>query len=135
MHHHIGETLCVDGELEKRIKAVGFRWVSVNHSNEARLTIYAIKRPLNTVAHKTARRKQAYPVVIEHLCLFDLNTKRPVAPTRCIASAFALIDLIKQTNKETYEQLVERDEFKHHLESMKKVEESLTEEYKKMGIS
>jgi hypothetical protein len=64
VHHKIGETLSVDVELERRLKAVGFRWVSVNHANETRLTIYSIKRPLNTMAHKTARRKQAYPVVI-----------------------------------------------------------------------
>jgi hypothetical protein len=54
----------VDSDLERKLKAVGFRWVSVNHTNEIRMTIYSIKRPLNTIAHKTARRKQAYPVVI-----------------------------------------------------------------------
>jgi len=36
------------------------------------MTIFAIKRPLDTVAHKTARRKQAYPVIIEHLTVFSL---------------------------------------------------------------
>ena len=53
----------MDPDLERKIKSIGFRWVSVNHSNENRLTIYSIKRPLNTIAHKTARRKQAYPIV------------------------------------------------------------------------
>ena len=102
--------------------------MSVNHSNEARLTIYAIKRPLNTIAYKTARRKQAYPVVIEHLCRLDLNaSKRPVQPTRCIASTFALLDQVKLSSKEIFEQIVEKDEFKHHLDSMRRIEESLTE--------
>lgn len=55
------------------MKTIGFRWVSVNHSNENRMTIYSIKRPLNTIAHKTARRKQAYPIVIEHLCVLNLK--------------------------------------------------------------
>ncbi len=36
------------------------------------MTIYSIKRPLNTIAHKTARRKQAYPIVAEHLCVLSL---------------------------------------------------------------
>lgn len=73
VHHQNGEGLCVDPELEKKLKAVGFRWVSVNHSNEYRMTIYHIKRPLNSIAHKTARRKQAYPFVAEHLTVFSLN--------------------------------------------------------------
>jgi hypothetical protein len=73
VHHKIGEVLSVDVELEKRLKMVGFRWVSVNHANEVRMTIYSIKRPLNTIAHKTTRRKQAYPMVIEHLCVFNLQ--------------------------------------------------------------
>ena len=54
------------------MKSVGFRWVSVNHSQAYRMTIYTIKRPLNTIAHKTARRKQAYPVVAEHLTVMSL---------------------------------------------------------------
>lgn len=54
----------VDGGLQKGIKTVGFRWISVNHSQDIRMTVFAIKRPLDTVAHKTSRRKQAYPVII-----------------------------------------------------------------------
>lgn len=60
----IGDSLDVDGGLQKGIKSVGFRWISVNQSNDTRMTVFAIKRPLDTVAHKTSRRKQAYPVII-----------------------------------------------------------------------
>lgn len=44
----------------------------MNHNDNIRMTIFAIKRPLDTIAHKTARRKQAYPVIIEHLTVFSL---------------------------------------------------------------
>lgn len=50
--------------MQKGIKAVGFRWISVNNRDDIRMTVFAIKRPLDTIAHKTARRKQAYPVLI-----------------------------------------------------------------------
>lgn len=94
----------MDVELERRLKAVGFRWVSVNHADDTRLTIYSIKRPLNTIAHKTARRKQAYPLVIEHLCLFSLQeTHEKRSTTRCIVSTFALIDLLKELKKPEYD--------------------------------
>lgn len=68
----IGENLGIDVELQKGIKAVGFRWISVNNRDDIRMTVFAIKRPLDTIAHKTARRKQAYPVLIEHLTGFSL---------------------------------------------------------------
>ena len=136
MHHHIGESLCVDVELERRLKAVGFRWVSVNHGDDIRLTIYGIKRPLNTVAHKTARRKQAYPVVIEHLCLFRAGqSEGPRQPTRCIAATFALLDLLKQQKRELFEEVSGREDYRHHMESMRRIEEFQTEEYRKMGIT
>ena len=63
----------VDVELEKKLKSVGFRWVSINHSNETTLTIYRMKRPLDTCAHKTSRRTQTYPVIIEHLVHLNLR--------------------------------------------------------------
>ena len=72
VHYQIGDNLGVDSEFQKRIKSIGFRWISVNHSNQVRMTVFAIKRPLDTVVHKTNRRKQAYPVIIEHLTLFSL---------------------------------------------------------------
>jgi len=60
------------------------------------MTIYSIKRPLNTIAHKTARRKQAYPIVIEHLSILNLkeNNEKTVY-NKCIASTFSLINLLK----------------------------------------
>ena len=73
VHHQIGDTLTVDAELQKGIKTVGFRWISVNNRDDTRMTVFAIKRPLDTVAHKTMRRKQAYPVIIEHLTVFSLE--------------------------------------------------------------
>lgn len=76
VHLKVGEKLSVDVELEKKLKAVGFRWTCINHSNEIRTTIYAMKRPLDTVAHKTSRRTQTYPVVIEHLVNFSLIERR-----------------------------------------------------------
>jgi hypothetical protein len=136
VHHKIGEVLSVDVELERRLKAVGFRWVSVNHANETRLTIYSIKRPLNTIAHKTARRKQAYPLVIEHLCLFNLqesNEKR--INNKCLVSTFALVDLLKDLKKPEFEEVCSRDEFAHHLECMHNIENFLAEESKRSGIS
>jgi hypothetical protein len=69
----VGDSLGLDTELQKTIKAVGFRWISVNNNNDTRMTVFAIKRPLDTVAHKTMRRKQAYPVIIEHLTVFSLE--------------------------------------------------------------
>lgn len=68
------------------------------------MTIYHIKRPLNTVAHKTARRKQAYPVVVEHLTVFSLaeNNEKKVS-TRCLAAGITLLDLLKENKKEEFE--------------------------------
>ena len=73
MHLRQTNSYCVDNELEKKLKLVGFRWVSINNSNDSRLTTYGIKRPLNTVAHKTSRRTQAYPIIIEHLVNLNLH--------------------------------------------------------------
>ena len=67
LHHKVGDITTVDKELSACLKAVGFRWAMVNHSKENTQTIFSIKRPLDTVARKTARRKQAYPIIIEHL--------------------------------------------------------------------
>lgn len=76
VHRKVGEILSVDQELEKKLKSVGFRWACVNHSSETRITIYAMKRPLDTVAHKTSRRTQTYPVIIEHLINFSLIDRK-----------------------------------------------------------
>lgn len=64
VHFQIGENLSVDNDLTKKIKSVGFRWVSVSQSNDQRMTIFGMKRPLNTAAHKSSKRSQAYPVII-----------------------------------------------------------------------
>ena len=65
------------------------------------MTIYSIKRPLNTIAHKTARRKQAYPVVVEHLSIFTLaeNNDKKI-PSRCLLAGIAILDLLKELKKE-----------------------------------
>lgn len=76
MHRKIVEVFSVDPELEKKLKGVGFRWACVNHSGGTRITIYSLKRPLDTVAHKTSRRTQTYPVVIEHLVNFSLIERK-----------------------------------------------------------
>ncbi len=72
LHRKVDDNYTVDVELEKKIRAVGFRWVSIDNKDDCRQTIYAIKRPLDTIAHKTSRRTQTYPVVIEHLINFSL---------------------------------------------------------------
>lgn len=96
VHYKMGESLAVDAELEKRVKAVGFRWVSVNQSNERRMTIYSIKRPLNTIAYKTARRKQNYPVVVEHLTVLSLaESNEKKNHNKCLNSVLALIEMLK----------------------------------------
>ena len=60
------------------------------------MTIYQIKRPLNTIAHKTARRKQAYPFVAEHLTVMSLveNHENKIQ-TKCLPAKIALMDLLK----------------------------------------
>jgi hypothetical protein len=56
------------------------------------MTIYQIKRPLNTIAHKTARRKQAYPVVAEHLTIMSLaESHEKKIQTKCQAAKVALL--------------------------------------------
>jgi len=92
------------------------------------MTIYHIKRPLNTVAHKTARRKQAYPVVAEHLTILSLaesNDKK--VSTRCLAAGITLLDLLKDNKKQEFEDICKRDEFSHMLKSMRRIEDSLAE--------
>ena len=94
----------------------------MNHNNEVRMTIYSIKRPLDTIAHKTLRRKQAYPMVIEHLCVLSLKeSNEKKVPNKCITSVFALIGLLKGLNKQEYEEVCRRDEFSHHLECIQRI--------------
>jgi hypothetical protein len=60
------------------------------------MTIYHIKRPLNSIAHKTARRKQIYPFVAEHLTVFSLSENHEKGiPTRCLVAGIALLDFLK----------------------------------------
>ena len=115
---------------------VGFRWASVNHSQDCRMTIYQIKRPLNTIAHKTARRKQAYPFVAEHLTVMSLveNSEKKIQ-TKCLAAKIALLDLLKDSKREEFDEICKREEFSHTLNSMRRIEEFMTEESRKMGIS
>ena len=47
----------------------------------------------------------------------------------------ALLDLIQESKKEEFEEICKREEFGHALNSMKRIEDFLTEESKKMGIS
>lgn len=92
----IGDNLSLDVELQKGIKAVGFRWISVNNRDDTRITVFAIKRPLDTVAHKTMRRKQAYPVIIEHLTVFSLeeNNEKKI-PNESQMCVISMIELLK----------------------------------------
>ena len=116
----------MDSDLEKKLKNVGFRWASVNNNNDIRMTIYAMKRPLDTVAHKTSRRTQSYPVIIEHLSILSLseNLERK-APSRCFVSVLDLIRRLADWKKEDYDEICQRDEFSHHLDCIKKVKEYL----------
>lgn len=56
-------------------------------------------------------------------------------PNKCITSVFALIDLLKELKKEEYDEICHRDEFSHHLECIRRIEEYNTEEAKRNGIS
>ena len=118
----------VDQELEKKLKTVGFRWVSVNHTQDCRMTIYQIKRPLNTIAHKTARRKQAYPVVAEHLTIFSSQpTDSKKYPSRCLVSGVALLDMLREHKKEEFETLAKEDRFAHLIDCDKKIEDFMAD--------
>ena len=135
LHHKMGEITTVDKELSARLKGVGFRWAMVNHSQENTQTIFSIKRPLDTVAHKTERRKQAYPVVIEHLCTFVPDHQRQgSAHSNCLASSFALLDIIKEKNLEVFEKLAESKRVQERIELMKSIEEYQREEAAKNEV-
>ena len=122
VHHQIGDALTVDNDLAKRIKTVGFRWVSVSQNNDLRMTIFAMKRPLNTAAHKSSKRSQAYPVIIEHLTILNLednNEKKFI--NNCQVGVLSLIKQLEDSKKEEYEEVCKRDEFSHHMESVKRI--------------
>lgn len=91
---------------------------------------------MNTLAHKTSRRKQAYPVVIEHLTILCLRENfEKKTPNKCIVAVFALIELLKQLKREEYEQICQRDEFSHHLDSMQRIAQYFTEEARRNNIT
>jgi hypothetical protein len=122
VHHKSGDSYSVDPDLEKRLKAVGFRWVCVNHSGETRVTIYAMKRPLDTVAHKTSRRTQTYPVIIEHLVSCSVvERKEHGYPSRCLVSVLDLLRSLAEFQKEEYAEVCKRESFSHHLACIKRV--------------
>lgn len=64
------------------------------------MTIYAMKRPLDTIAHKTSRRTQSYPVVIEHLSILSLSdSNEKKVPSRCFASVLDMIQRLAEWKK------------------------------------
>ena len=136
IHHSFNGELTVDQELEKQLKAVGLRWVSINHSSDVRMTIYAIKRPLNIVAHKSSKRTQAYPVLIEHLTILSLkenNEKKHM--NTCFTSLLSLIKHVEGVSKENYDEICQRDEFSHHLNCIKQIEDFMKKEAIREGIN
>ena len=74
------------------------------------MTIYSLKRPLDTVAHKTSRRTQSYPVIIEHLVTLSLaDNHEKKYPSKCFASVLDMLQKLAEWNKEDYDEICQRD--------------------------
>ena len=96
------------------------------------MTIFGMKRPLNTAAHKSSKRSQVYPVIIEHLTILNLdenNDKKFI--NNCQIGVLSLIKQLEESKKEEYDEICKRDEFSHNLENIRKVADFLKKEAEK----
>lgn len=116
-------TMSVDKDMEQVLKGMGFRWICVNNSNEMRITIYALKRPLNTLS---IHSHQFYPVIIEHFTSYAVGGQGRRQPTCSYMSILTILKLIMEKKDELTEEVKSNEDLQHFLSELPKIEEFVT---------
>lgn len=120
--HYSAESgaMSVDKDIEQVLKGLGFRWICVNNSNEMRITIYAIKRPLNTLSIQS---HQFYPVIIEHFTSYAVGGQGRRQPTCSYMSILSILKLLMERKDEYTEEIKNNEDLQHFLSELPKIEE------------
>lgn len=83
--------MSVDKDMEAVFKQIGFRWICVNNNNDMRITVFAHKRPLNTLS---IHNHQFYPVIVEHFTSYATGGIAKSQPSCSYMSLLSILRLI-----------------------------------------
>ena len=107
--------MSVDKDMENILKGLGFRWICVNNNNDMRVTIYAQKRPLNTLS---INNHQFYPVIIEHFTSYATGSTVKPQPSCSYMSLLSILRLIMERKDEYTQEVQNNEELQHFLSQL-----------------